>query len=114
MNLPNITTLVLLLAGLFLQSCANSEPEGLTGPYVVAGKFFQPQDSAQVILSLFDPVTQEKTALDTADISPEGGYQLQFEFAGPDLFRVDFPNRQYVMLAIAGGQNQILQHLQGF
>lgn len=108
MNYQNIVFL-LLFAGLFSPNGANSQ----SAAFAVSGNFSQPKDKSQVTISRYDPVTQEKTALDTADISTDGGYRLQFEFAGPDLFRVDFPNRQYVMLAIAEGQSQITLDVEG-
>jgi peroxiredoxin len=60
--------------------------------------------SSNIILAIFDPVTQERISIDTTKMDTEGHYQLEYHFDHPDLFRVNFPERQTIMLAIDEGQ----------
>ena len=95
-------------------NCGSSAQEAVKNTsYKISGTVTEPGEGGQAILSLFDPVSQKKTALDTAAISAEKKYELNFEFSEPDLFRVDFPGRQYVMLAIDEGQEAIELNAEG-
>lgn len=84
-----------------------------TTHYTINGKVDTLIADGTVILSLFDPVSQVKTPLDTSAIAADGRYELHFEFAEPDLYRVDFQKKQYVMLVIAEGQNNIQLDVEG-
>ena len=81
--------------------------------YTINGKVANPIADGTAILSLFNPITQEKTPLDTSAIAADGSYQLNFEFSEPDLFRVDFFKKQNVMLVIGEGQNKIQLDVEG-
>ena len=101
--------------GLILSACQSTgqSPEAINTTYTISGKVENSDAKGPVILSQFDPVSQTKTPLDTATTSAEGTYQLTFEFTEPDLFRVDYPNRQYVMLVLAVGQNNVELNVEG-
>ena len=81
--------------------------------YRISGKVANPIADGIAILSIFDPITQIKTPLDTAIIATDGSYQLNFDFSEPNLFRVDFFKKQYVMLVIAEGQANIQLDVEG-
>lgn len=81
--------------------------------YKISGSVVNAEENSQVVLSLFDPVSQHKTPLDTAIINKDKSYQLGFSFSEPDLFRVDFPGGQNVMLAIDAGQENIQLNVEG-
>ena len=98
-----------------LTACQTSE-EPTTPPttnYTISGKVDTIIAKGTAILSLFDPVLQVKTPLDTSAIAADGSYQLNFEFGEPDLYRVDFQKKQYVMLVIAKGQDNIQLNVEG-
>ena len=105
--------IVLLLFGLAsLQACSPAEAPEASTAYQIHGTVQNPDEEGHVILATFDPVSQVKTPLDTAEISETGEYTLRFEWTQPDLFRVAFGN-QNVMLAIDEGQNDITLHVEG-
>ncbi len=81
--------------------------------YKISGKIENPKDSGLVILSHFDPVLQSKTGLDTFMLDTSGIYDLEFEFIGSDLFRVDFFRTSYVMLVISEDENDIKINIDG-
>ncbi|MBR9920350.1 MAG: AhpC/TSA family protein [Bacteroidetes bacterium] len=81
--------------------------------YHISGIIENHPEGAPVFLSVFNPITQEKTALDTAEIASDGSYSLAFEFTEPDLFQVNFFRKQSVMLAIDEGQNDIKLNVSG-
>ena len=103
------------LFSFLLFNCENTAQENIPAPvfYNITGHISYPGENGQVVLSLFDPVTQNKTPLDTSAIGADNSYKLNFEFTEPDLFRVDFPGRKYVMLAIDKGQQNIELNLTG-
>lgn len=106
----------LFIFSFLLQNCGEpqpSEPE-VSNVFSVSGKYYAPADSLQIFLSKFDPVSQKKTPLDTADVSPTTGeFKFKFELDAPELLRADFPNRKYVMLAVDKGQNNITLNMEG-
>ena len=81
--------------------------------YSISGIVENFEAGNQVILFRFDPVTQDRTGVDTAQISADGRYRLQFELPYPDLFRIDFPDRQRIMLAIDRDQHSITINAEG-
>ena len=108
-----------LLLGIFtflaFPACQNNEkaPTTIDNNYTISGKVDTILTDGTAILSLFDPVSQVKTPLDTSTITADGNYTLNFKFKEPDLFRVDFQKKQYVMLVIAEGQNNIQLDVEG-
>lgn len=82
------------------------------GPYSISGTIENPVDSGLVILSIFDPVSQAKTAIDTFMLM-DSTYTLNFDFEEPDLFRIDYFKTQNVMLVIDEGQNKIQVNVDG-
>ncbi len=113
-NLNKIFLIILVFIGLLLTACQTSETSNQpNNNYVISGKVAVPIADGTAILSLFDPITQVKTPLDTAAIASDGSYELNFEFSHPDLFRVDFFKKQYAMLVIAEGQNNIQLDVEG-
>jgi peroxiredoxin len=95
------------------ETASESASEPKNNPYSISGQVENPVDSGIVTLSLFDPVTQKKTELSTNMMDTSGHYQLSFDFTEPDLFRLDFPNRQSVMLVIGEGQKDIKVNVEG-
>ena len=107
--------MICVLFCLALVACQTGEkaPAIVDNNYVISGKVDTVLTNGTAILSLFDPVTQVKTPLDTAIIATDGRYELNFEFDTPDLYRVDFQKKQYAMLVIAEGQNNIQLDVEG-
>ena len=106
--------LPVLFFSLFFFNCENKAQEEIKYTlYKINGNVVNPGENGVVVLSLFDPVSQEKTPIDTAIINSDNSYQLEFNFKEPGLFRVDFPGRQYVMLVIDAGQQSIQLHAEG-
>lgn len=85
----------------------------MSGDYLIQGKVGKVDRSKNITLSVFDPVSQKKTGLDTTQMDRDGHYQLTFKFEHPELLRVDFPGRQYVMLAVDQGQDVITLNVEG-
>ena len=109
-----IYLLSFLILSIFSFNCeSTSQPNEENNTYKISGTVENTDEDGQIILSLFDPVSQNKTALDTTSIDDNKKYELEFEFNEADLFRVDFPNKQYVMLAIDKGQNNITLNAEG-
>ncbi len=91
----------------------NEAPSQENNGYSISGLVSQYKSGDAVILYLFDPVSQNRTPLDTSIISGKGTYALTFQFTEPDLFRVDFPGRQTVLLVIDMGQKNIHLNAEG-
>ena len=110
-----IFTTVFAVFSIALVACQTKEKASTTPNknYVISGKVDTLIPDGTAILSLFNPVTQVKTPLDTAAIGTDGSYELNFKFSEPDLFRVDFQKKQYAMLVIAEGQNNIQLDVEG-
>jgi peroxiredoxin len=104
----SFTLLILLSCG---EPTTSEVPENPT--YQISGMVENPVDSGMITLSLFDPITQEKTELASNMMDSIGKYSLSFEFTEPDLFRLDFPNRQSVMLVVGEGQKDIKVNAEG-
>lgn len=104
-----LTLLAITLSGQFSCSTAQEEP----GEYKISGTVQNIDTSSIIVLAIFDPVTQERTTIDTTKMDNAGRYQLDYHFDYPDLFRVSFPGRQTIMLAIDEGQTAIELNVEG-
>ncbi len=117
MSIFNKTLLLIFsIVCIGLTACQTSESSATNQPitdYTISGKVDTVRTNGTAILSLFNPVSQVKTPLDTSAIAADGSYQLTFKFDEPDLYRVDFQKKQYVMLVIAEGQNNIQLDVEG-
>ncbi len=112
--MKNFTYLSILFFSVLFFNCENkAQEEIINSTYQISGNVVNPGEDGEVVLSLFDPVLQKKTPIDTVVINADKSYQLEFDFMEPDLFRVDFPGKQYVMLAIDAGQENIQLHAEG-
>ncbi len=104
-----------LSLSLFFTSCTSSSPAASDSApleYSISGTVDSLQgDVRQVILSTYDPLTQRKMGVDTSQIT-EGKYHLQYIFSEADLYQLDFPGGQRVMLAIDKGQEKISLHVE--
>ena len=69
--------------------------------------------SNDVLLRQFNPITQARLPMDTAEVSLEGKYDLSYELSGPELFQVHFPGRQSVTLIVDEGQRDIVLNVEG-
>ena len=87
-------------------------PEEKKEHYIISG-VVDSLSSGRVILSEFNPLSQETSPIDTTLISAEGTYQLEFELRAPNLFQVDFSGEQIVPLAIDIGQKKITLNVEG-
>lgn len=104
----------LFVSILFFHFDSNAQKENAKiALYKISGSVANAEENSQVVLSMFDPVSQHKTPIDTAEISTDKRYQLEFNFSEPDLFRVDFPGGQNVMLAVDAGQENIELNVEG-
>jgi peroxiredoxin len=111
-------TFLIFLSILLLYSCANDlklpdTVENGDTSYLITGMVTDATAGSEVVLSVFDPIAQSKTPIDTAMVDSEGKYELSYQFEHPDLFRVDFFREQSVMLAIDEGQSNILLDVEG-
>ena len=70
-------------------------------------------ESNVVVLRQFDPITQARVSIDTAEVSPQGEYDLSYDLNGPELFQVHFPGRQSVTLIVDEGQRNIVLNVEG-
>lgn len=100
------------LALLAIVACSPPTPSEGDARYRIHGTIQNPDTAGIVILAKFDPVSQVKTPIDTADIAPDGRYELIFDLDHPDLFRIAFGN-QNVMLVIDKGQQDITLNVEG-
>jgi peroxiredoxin len=100
-------------AFLLLISACNQTAEAPAeqAPYRIHGTVAHGEAGKAVVLSQFDPVSQKKTALDTALLSADGSYELSFDFEEPDLYELDVLKKQKLMLAIDKGQADITIHV---
>ncbi len=114
-NLNQFSLIICAIIWISLTACQtnDSTPIPSDNNYVINGKIDTLIADGTAILSLFDPVTQVKTPLDTAIVAVDGSYELTFKFKHPDLYRIDFFKKQYVMLVIAEGQNNIQLDVEG-
>ena len=114
-NFNKSVSIIFPLFCLALMACQTDEKASTTvdNNYTISGKVDTVITDGTAILSLFNPITQVKTPLDTAMIAKDGSYELNFEFDAPDLYRVDFQKKQYAMLVIAEGQNNIQLDVEG-
>ncbi|MDH3648549.1 MAG: TlpA family protein disulfide reductase [Saprospiraceae bacterium] len=71
------------------------------------------EDSSVVVLAYYNPITQKSTPLDTVRVDDSGKYHLTYEWSRPDLYRLSFPGRQSVILAIDGGQKNVVVNVEG-
>jgi len=92
-------------------SCTDAQES--QNKYQISGIVQNIDTSSNIILDVYDPVTQERATIDTARMDVEGYYQLGYHFDHPDLYRVSFPGRQTVMLAIDEGQAAIELNVAG-
>ncbi len=113
--MEKINVLFFSLFMLTVYCCGNStiEEKPAVANYSITGIVLNPGENGIVVLSTFDPVSQEKNTLDTATIGADNKYVLEYNFTEPDLFRLDFPGRQSVMLAIDEGQNMVEVNVEG-
>lgn len=82
------------------------------GQYEIKGTVQQFEDDDQVVLSQYNPVTQKLTTIESSEIA-NGKYAITYKFKEPDLYRVDFPGGQKVMLAVDEGDAAIRIHAEG-
>ncbi len=113
--MKKINILFLSFFVLTIYCCGNAAIEEAppVALYSISGVVLNPGENGKVVLSTFDPVSQEKNAVDTAMVGADNRYVLEFNFTEPDLFRVDFPGGQNVMLAIDEGQTSVEVNVEG-
>ena len=70
-------------------------------------------DNSKIVLALFDPITQKTTVVDTAFIDESGHYTMKYKWSQPDLYKLSFPGRQSVVMAIDEGQKNIIVNVEG-
>ncbi len=102
-----------LLLGAFallLISC-NHQPDH--ADYSIRGNAGTDHSGKRVVLQKFDPINQKATPLDTAQVDDAGQFVFTYKFEEPDLFRVDFPNKQKVQLAIGEGEEDVVVNADG-
>lgn len=106
---------IIYLIGLISLSCSTGTENASSSeaPYIIKGTVQETADNQQIILSTFNPITQERVALDTALLKEDKTYQLSFDFKEPDLFQVNFFGKQKVVLVIDERQNNIELNVEG-
>ncbi len=103
---------IVLTITLFVASCSSTNEQS-DNIYEVTGTIENFEADEIVVLSTYDPITQNRTPIDTSKISSEGKYNVSFEFDEPGLWRIDFPGRQNMLMAIDRGQRQIVVDAEG-
>jgi len=81
--------------------------------YVVHGTTENFDTQLPARLYIYNPVDQVKQMVAEVAIGKKGAYILEYEFSGPDLYRLNLPGRQSVMLAIDTGQSDIQVDVEG-
>lgn len=81
--------------------------------YIIQGSVANIGSERSLKLYRINPIDQSKEKIAETKIESDGQYRLEFDFTEPDLYRLDFPNRQSVLLAIDNGQSQIDVQLDG-
>ncbi len=105
---------ILISICLTMLGCASAQEQSNQAlNYNISGTVSEVVSEGKAVLSIFDPISQVKTPIDTAIIESTGQYRLEYQYAEPDLYRVDFNNKQYVMLVIGEGQSDIQLDVQG-
>lgn len=114
-QLLSLLTLALSLSLLLsCNSSSNAAVDQKPAEYTISGTIDSlTSDAGQVILSTYDPVTQRKTGVDTTLNIVDGKYVFNYTFEEANLYRVDFPGRQSVMMAIDKGQSEITLNVEG-
>jgi len=77
------------------------------GPYTIGGNAGVESAGKQVVLQKFDPITQQTSPISNTEVTADGSYSFEYEFDQPDLFRLDFPTKERVQLAIDRGENSV-------
>lgn len=75
--------------------------------YVISGVITEAEDGGDIVLSIFDPISQTKTEIGSTTTNAEGRYSLEYTYKEPDLYRLDIYKKQSVMLVIGEGQHNI-------
>lgn len=97
-----LAALYLVLALVLTSACQDADD----GIYEIEGKVLTVDDEfPYVIASRFDPITQERTPVDTATLDEEGHFTLSFLLEQPDLFQLRFPDRQTVTILCEPGDD---------
>lgn len=95
---------VYLLLFVLAASCTSKPTSEV---YQVAGNAGAESAGQQVILEKFDPINQVATAIDTATVSPEGQFVLDYAFSEPELLRLAFPSKKKVLLVIQENETNV-------
>lgn len=80
---------------------------GNSSTYTIHGEIENYETHLPVRLNRYNPVDQSQTMVAQVEVGEKGEYFLEFEFTEPDLYRLELPGRQRVMLAIDAGQVRI-------
>jgi len=96
-------------------NCKNIKPNKSTiiDSYKIWGNVENFESDQKVKLSLFDPISQTKNSLADGEISSDGSYSINYKIEEATLLRIDFPNRQYAMLAVDQDQTNIEINAEG-
>ena len=117
--MPTLTKYLIIIALIaqFGTSACNTtsdkEVEVVAENYKISGTVENVVTEGNVILSIFDPISQVKTPIDTAAVGGNGRYTLNYTFHEPELYRVDIYSKQNVMLVVGKGQSDIILDVEG-
>ncbi len=81
--------------------------------YIIRGTIQEFDIDHHMRMYKVNPIDQSRVEVADSEISESGDYFLEFDFTGPDLYRLDFPGRQLIMMAIDDGQKKITVDAQG-
>ena len=93
--------ILLFVLSLLMVSCQTTAPTESDDSYQITGTVSQlDNEFPYVILNRFDPISQGRTSIDTAEMGGDGTYLLSFDLTEPDLFQLRFPGRQTVTVLL--------------
>jgi peroxiredoxin len=103
---------ILIICLVAFNYCGQSQAPGASS-FAIRGKVETFDSGQQLHMYRVNPVDQSTQEVANADISNNGEYVLEYNFSGPDLYRLDFPGRQKVLIAVDAGQNDISVEVAG-
>lgn len=81
--------------------------------YIIQGNVKIIDSNREIRMFRINPVDQSTEEMAATQIDDSGEYKLEYEFAGPDLYRLYFPERQTVLVAIDNGQKVVTVDIEG-
>ncbi len=102
-----------LIICLMALSCSAQSQSANSRTYTVSGTIHKFGIDHHMRMFKINPIYQSRVEVADSEINESGEYILEFEFSEPDLYRLDFPGKQRIMMAIDEGQDKITVNAEG-